>query len=192
MAGFIEAGIGLKPLYTELFQRSLYDIGHLWERNALSVATEHLSTAITERLMAMTYPMLFQRDHVNKSIAVACVANEYHQVGAKMVCDLFELHGWNGFFFGANTPVDDLIKFLIQTPTDVLGLSLSMIFNLDQLAEAIKRIQDAMPHLPVLVGGQAFMQDVGDFFNRFKAVRYLSSLHEVENFVLKVGELGRV
>jgi hypothetical protein len=26
------------------------------------------------------------------------VANEYHQIGGKMVADIFELNGWRGYF----------------------------------------------------------------------------------------------
>jgi methanogenic corrinoid protein MtbC1 len=40
--------IDIKELYTDLFQRSMYEVGELWENNRISVANEHLATAITE------------------------------------------------------------------------------------------------------------------------------------------------
>ena len=35
-------------LYEEVFKVALYEVGRLWETNQLSVASEHIATAITE------------------------------------------------------------------------------------------------------------------------------------------------
>jgi MerR family transcriptional regulator, light-induced transcriptional regulator len=37
--------VGVRSIYLDLFQRSLYDVGSMWERNEISVAVEHLATA---------------------------------------------------------------------------------------------------------------------------------------------------
>jgi len=93
--GLIDQKIFVKDLYLELFQRSMYQVGKLWEENKVSVATEHMATAITEGLLQLVYPMLFSADHVGKSAIIACVPQEYHQLGAKMVADIFEMNGWD-------------------------------------------------------------------------------------------------
>ena len=105
---WLEATDDLRTLYEDLVRRSLYKVGDLWERGQISVATEHLATAISEGLLNLTYPRLFARPRLGKSAVVTCVANEYHQIGGKMVADLFELNGWRGYFLGANTPVNDV------------------------------------------------------------------------------------
>ena len=38
----------IKDQYVGIFQRLLYQVGELWECNQLSVAREHMATAITE------------------------------------------------------------------------------------------------------------------------------------------------
>jgi len=55
----LAAGVGLKDLYVHLFQRALYRVGELWERQRVSVAVEHLATAITERLLTLVQARLF-------------------------------------------------------------------------------------------------------------------------------------
>jgi methanogenic corrinoid protein MtbC1 len=92
------ADIPLKDLYLNLFQRSLYRTGELWEHHKVSVSVEHLATAITERLLTLVEPKIFSGQYRDQSVIVACVADEYHQLGARMVADLFELHGWRGYF----------------------------------------------------------------------------------------------
>ena len=43
----LDSGLNLETLYVNLFQKSLYQVGELWELNEISVAREHLATALT-------------------------------------------------------------------------------------------------------------------------------------------------
>ena len=37
-------------LYEEVFKVALYEVGRLWKTNQISIASEHMATAITERI----------------------------------------------------------------------------------------------------------------------------------------------
>ena len=150
------AGAQVQDLYLNLFQRSLYQVGDLWEQHRISVAVEHLATAITERIMATVQPKVFSGAVRERSLVVACVADEYHQLGGRMVADLAELHGWRGYFLGANTPIEALLQLIDRQKPDLVGLSLSVYFNLPALVKALDAVCGAFPGLPILVGGQAF------------------------------------
>ena len=52
------AGVGLRTLYLDVFQPALREIGRLWQENEITVAEEHLATAITEIAMARLYGAL--------------------------------------------------------------------------------------------------------------------------------------
>lgn len=172
----------IDDIYVHLFQNSLYQVGDYWERNLISVATEHLATAITENLMIAVQPQLFSTERTGKRAVIACVANEYHQVGAKMVADIFELNGWDGYFFGSNTPVDGLIDFISQNNPDVVGLSLSIYFNLGELIIALEKIRKYFPNVPLLVGGQAFRWGGLEVIQRYENVHYLNSIKSLDSF----------
>lgn len=103
----VGAGCPVEKIYTDLFQGALYQIGELWEQNRISVATEHMATSLVESLMIYLQSRIFNTERIGKKAVVACVVREYHQIGAKMVADIFEMHGWDSFFIGANTPVDE-------------------------------------------------------------------------------------
>ena len=47
----LRSGIPVLALYQELYQSALYRIGELWASNRISVAREHLATAIVESLL---------------------------------------------------------------------------------------------------------------------------------------------
>ncbi|MEI8173853.1 MAG: cobalamin-dependent protein [Deltaproteobacteria bacterium] len=184
---WLESHAELRTLYEDLVQRSLYEIGDLWERNRISVATEHLATAITESLLNLAYPRLFASPRLGKSAIVACVANEYHQIGGKMIADLFELNGWRGYFLGANTPVRDLKTLIEEKHPDVVALSVAMVFGLDTLISAAAEIRAAFPDVPILVGGQALRWGGRERVERLSGVRCLMSLSELEAWI-KDGE----
>jgi methanogenic corrinoid protein MtbC1 len=174
------ADIPLKDLYLNLFQRSLYRTGELWEHHKVSVSVEHLATAITERLLTLVEPKIFSGQYRDQSVIVACVADEYHQLGARMVADLFELHGWRGYFLGANTPVQDLLNMIEQKNPALIALSLSIYSNLPALIKALDTVRAKYPDLPILVGGQAFRWGGTDLLKQYRNVTYISSIDQLE------------
>ena len=173
---WMDAEPDLLSLYEDLVQRSLYEVGELWERNQISVATEHLATAISEGLLNLAYPRIFATPRKGKSAVVTCVANEHHQIGGKMVADLFEFHGWRGYFLGANTPVRDVISLIGDKRADVVALSVAIASGLATVITAATEIRAAFPDVPILVGGQALRWGGSERLERIPGVRCLASL----------------
>ncbi len=176
----IDEGIGIKELYTDLFQRSMYEVGELWENNRITVAREHLATSITDSLLNLAYPSLFSTARTGKRAVVSCSVNEYHQIGAKMVADIFELHGWDGHFLGANAPAEDMARFIHEVNPDVVGLSLSLLSNMDKLKHHIDVIRADFPQMDLLVGGQAFRWGGLEVIGSYGRTQYIPSLERLE------------
>lgn len=167
-------------IYRDLFQRSLYEVGELWESNRISVAVEHMATAITELLIATVYPAaLAGRRPKGKRAVISCSANEYHQVGARIVADTMDIHGWDVTFLGANTPARDLLSMIDGRKPDILGLSLSIYFNFSGLTRIIEEVRQSFPRLDIIVGGQAFRWGGREAVAGYGNVEYLPSLEEL-------------
>src|SRR5208283_5572719 len=151
-------------------------------------ATEHLATAISESLLNLAYPRLFAQPRLGKSAVVTCAVNEYHQIGAKMVADFFELNGWRGYFLGANTQVQKVQELVAEKRPNVVALSVASLFGMDALVHAATEIRAAFPEVPVLVGGQGFLWGGRAQVEHLPGVRYLTSLGELESWI-KEGEI---
>jgi len=176
----LDQGIDIKDLYRHLFQATLYQVGALWEVNQLSVAKEHLATAITESLLNLVYPFLFKKRLTSKKAIISCTANEHHQIGGKMVADILEMNGWDSYFLGANTPIDEMLTFIHEIKPDLVGLSLSIGFNAPQLIQSVKSIRENFPQLDIILGGQGFCGDKPASLKAFKHLYYIGSLDELE------------
>jgi methanogenic corrinoid protein MtbC1 len=186
MQGLLNRDIDIKVLYLDLIQRSMYRVGELWEHNQISVATEHLATAITESLLPMVYPKMFGREHLERVALITCVPNEYHQIGSHIVADFFELNRWHGHSLGANMPTNDLLRVIDEMQPDVVGFSVSLPFNLPTLVEVLDGVRESFPNIDIILGGRAFHGITTGKFSptafeqRFSHLRYIASLHDLE------------
>lgn len=173
-------------LYEHLLKPSLYKIGELWEYNKISVATEHLASAIIEAILNEIYSVIKSNRNIQKSVVLTCVEDELHQVGIRMAGDIFELYGWNTFFLGANTPINELIKFLKEKNPDIVALSISLYFHIPVLEIMIQKIRSEFPDLLIFTGGQAFRHGGKEIVSKYKNVIYFPDLFSLGRILKKI------
>jgi len=169
-------------LYETLYKPALYRVGELWEVNKISVADEHLATAVTESLMNDLFSQIISSERKNKRVVVTCIEGEHHQVGAKMVADVFEMHGWDALYLGANTPLTELIPFLEKNKPEILAISLAIYWNIPTLEKWVVELADCFPTTPIIVGGQAFNR-AGSHPLIEKHTTVIQDLNQLENFI---------
>lgn len=175
LTDLLNAKTSILDIYEFLIKRSLYQVGEMWESNQISVAREHLATSISETLLNDIYPELFSTKRVGKKIILACVAKEQHTLGPKIIADIFEMHGWDSLFLGANVPERDLLNMINEEKPDVLGLSVSIFFNVVSLQRTLDVLNQTYSKLPVLIGGQAFCWGGTELLKPFQNTLYFPS-----------------
>jgi len=155
--GAVENKVSIKEIYCHVFEPCQYEIGRLWQSNIASVAQEHYCTASTQLIMSQLYPHIFRTDRTFRgTIVAACVSGELHEIGARMLCDLLEMEGWNTIYLGANVPAGGIVDVLRDNHANILALSASMTFHIRALREVIAAVRLASPATRILVGGYAF------------------------------------
>jgi len=160
----------LQEFYLKVVTYSMYDIGIQWENGLISVAQEHLATSIVMRIMALLYMSeVICTNTKGKAIITAC-SNEYHEVGARIIADMLELDGWDVKYFGANTPEDELIKAIKSIHPVFVGMSITMVFNIEKLIKTIEKIRSVpeIANTKIMAGGYAFNNHI-DSLNKINA-----------------------
>ncbi len=158
-------GINFHDLYLQVFQQALYEVGCLWENDQITIAQEHMATAITRRVMGQIYaqvtahitPRRMFVSALGRSMVAACPANEYHDLGLRMVSDFLEHEGWQVYYLGANVPSEDIVQMVHTQRPNLVTLSITLHQSLMQTRDLIRAIR-TLPngaHTRVLVGGQA-------------------------------------
>lgn len=180
----LEEGTDVITIYEGVIKPAMYKVGELWEEGKISVATEHLASAIVETLLGHLHYRIIKNAGTNKMVVViTSVEDEVHQIGAKMVSDMFELHGWTSHFLGANTPMDELLDFISRINPTIIGLSMSINLHTRNLEKTISKIRERIPEMPILVGGQGLIEDGKDLMMKHTGVLYLKDLPALENFL---------
>lgn len=173
----------IKKVYEELMMPALYQIGKLWEHNKITVAAEHIATAITEAILNEFYSLIIPEIVLQKKMLAACVTGEYHQVGIKMVADIFELNGWDSHFLGANIPTKDLIKYSEEIQPQIIALSLSIYFHYPTLIEMIEQISSSFPEIRILIGGQGLNRGRIHLPNKSGNILLINNLNSVDKLI---------
>jgi methanogenic corrinoid protein MtbC1 len=179
----IEEGVNLKDIYVELFQKSLYRIGKLWDDNKLSIPEEHMATRIVEYLINRFAPV--GKSNSDKKVVVACIDKEFHEIGAKMVSNIFELNGWKSYYLGASVPNKEILKFVKRIDPDIIALSWSLYLNLGRFLEVLDHLTRYFPTKKILIGGQALSENSNNILKKYKNIEYIESLDSLESYLKK-------
>ncbi len=149
-------GIELDEIYLDILQEVMYEVGDLWHRNEITVDKEHYCTSATQVALSHFYSAVFSRPRNGHKILTCCVGSELHEMGARMLSDLFEYHGWDSVYLGAAVPVDSIIGAIREHKPDLVGFSVTMPHFLSLCHEVVWKIRQEFPHLKIAVGGRAF------------------------------------
>jgi methanogenic corrinoid protein MtbC1 len=158
----LDSGSDLRALYMDVVQPAMREIGRLWQTNVLSVAEEHLATAISQAAMGRIFERTFEwRDVRTPTLIAACADTERHQIGLRMLCDLLELDGWDTKYLGASVPIEDLVDIARKQSPDVIAISATIAPHVPRVRDAIAAIRRAtLEKQPIIaVGGRVFFTD---------------------------------
>jgi methanogenic corrinoid protein MtbC1 len=156
-ADIVKSPSDLALLFLEVIQPAMYRIGRLWEKGAITVADEHLASAIVARVLAVISMSMAPPSRSNGTAIVTAAPNEFHELGAWMVADMLKADSWNIKYLGANSPADDLLKLALQTKPAFVAISVTMPFNLYSAKNMINVLKSnpALEKTKILLGGGA-------------------------------------
>lgn len=131
-------------------------VGELWHAHQVSVAQEHLVTGTTETAMALLARRERPPHREGRTIVVAPVSGNAHEVGARVLAHRLDLAGWNAIHLGSELPAAELADALRIFDSRLLALSIALSTQLPEAVEAIRAARSARPEVKVLAGGRVF------------------------------------
>lgn len=148
-------GLGVLEMHA-VVQAAQREIGRLWQLDRISIAQEHMATAISHVVLSHVYQYATPHAPNGRKVLVACVEGELHDFPARLVADALDLAGFEVRYLGASVPTDSLLRMLDQERPDLLALSVTMTFNVMSLRVAVQRVREHTGgSLPIAVGGNA-------------------------------------
>lgn len=150
------AGFTLDEIYIDIIQKVMVEVGQLWHRGDIGVAEEHFITVATQSVLSQFYPIIFSTPKKNLRLLSCSVGNELHEMGIRMISDLFEYHGWDTLYLGAAVPKKSILESIESERPHVVALSVTMPQHLLLCRDIALEIKTKYPDVLVGVGGRAF------------------------------------
>lgn len=153
----LREGLTADDVRYHVVQAAQREIGRLWQEDRISIAQEHMATAISQLALAHLFQHANFRARVGKKILVACVPGEHHDFPARLLADHLDVAGYDVRFLGADVPLDSLLRSIESEKPDLLALSVTMLFNLRSLRETVAAVRAQLEsRVPIAIGGNAF------------------------------------
>ncbi|GAA1931683.1 hypothetical protein GCM10009815_27500 [Nocardioides marmoribigeumensis] len=156
-------GSSVADVLLEVLAPAQLELGRLWERGVVSVAQEHVATAVTQVTMSALQPLFLEQPRLDRTLVAATPPGDRHEIGLRVVTDLLQLRGWDTQYVGASCPVADLVEAVVTAGATLLLLGASMPAHLPGLRAAVEHVR-ADPRcqgVAVLVGGEPFRHAPG-------------------------------
>jgi len=152
----LRQGMTTPELYQRVIAPAMHRIGELWECGAITVADEHLATALTNRILAALRPTPRGAAAPRRGRALlAAVEGEQHALGLRMAADLLEDAGYDAIYLGADVPTGALLRAVESLSPELVAVTATMATLAPRLEAVAAELRRTHPSLGVLVGGQA-------------------------------------
>ncbi len=154
-----EWGADFALLSRDVIGPALAHVGEMWMRGDLSIAEEHLATALISRSIALMAAPLPSPPPGAPRILFSCLAGEFHELGVRIASEVAREAGWDAENLGGNVPREPLLRFVMQRRPQAVGLSLSLSGHIPEAAKTIDGLRQYCPDIKIIAGGRVFQED---------------------------------
>ena len=147
--------LGVPVFIDEVVAPALERLGHAWAEGSVSVAQEHMATAVFRRVLGWLFRVYEVRGTAPR-LVVATPPSQVHELGALMVATSAAAEGWRVTYLGPDLPVADLVSAAGQTGARAVAISAVYVPEDVDLLAALREMRAGLSEgVPLIVGGAA-------------------------------------
>ena len=147
--------LGVPAFLEEVVSPAIERIGHGWSEGSVSVAQEHMSTAVFRRVLSWLLGV-YEVGGDAKRVVVATPPGQVHELGALLVAVTAAAAGWKVTYLGPDVPAADLASAARETRASLVALSVVYAEDNPGLSTAIREVRSALAEdVRLIVGGAA-------------------------------------
>jgi methanogenic corrinoid protein MtbC1 len=151
--------LGVPDFLETVASSTLEEIGHGWKERSVSVAQEHMATAVFRRLLGWLLGV-YQIGSAAHRLVVATLPGERHELGALMAAITAAAEGWAVTYLGPDMPVEELLGAIGQTRAEAVALSIVNGSDEREVLRALREIRAGLPPRVALLLGGASAQSI--------------------------------
>jgi len=178
--------LGVPVFIDQVVAPALAHIGHGWTDRSVSVAQEHMATAVFRRVLGWLLRVYEARSDAPR-IVVATPPGHGHELGALMAAASAAAEGWGVIYLGPDLPVADLVGAAAQAGARAVAISAVYQPRGGDLLAALREAHAALPDsIPLLAGGSAALAIRAEI--RAAGVHVVESLPDFRTLLHRLAE----
>ena len=131
----------------------LRSVGDRWHSGMLTVSQEHFATAVVQRVVTDTAPLLTAADG-GPTIVIGTLEGERHANGALMAAATAASEGWHVIYLGADLPAGEIADTATRARARAIGISVVLAEKKTRAKSDLRNLaKSAAPGTTILVGG---------------------------------------
>lgn len=152
------AGVSPATLFLEVLQPVLIRVGEDWASGAVAVYEEKAISEVCRELIAEISARHAPQFSDGPLLITACVEDERHELGLRMINGLLRQQGYRVRYLGADVSTAFLLDAVASYQPDAVLLSCGGDWSVDDCLEAVagvKSLSSDSFHPEIIVGGRA-------------------------------------
>jgi MerR family transcriptional regulator, light-induced transcriptional regulator len=147
------AALGVPVFLDGLVAPLLRRMGEEWEAGRLSVAQEHLATAIIQRVLEGIIHFLVA-PHGAPNLLLATLAGDQHKMGALLAATTAAAEGWRVTYLGPDLPAAEIATAAVAAGARAVGVSIVHLVERERTLTELRTVRARLPaSVPLLAGG---------------------------------------
>ena len=147
------AALGVPVFLDALVAPLLRRMGEEWEAGRLTVAQEHLATAIVQRVLEGIIHFLVP-PHGAPNLLLATLAGDQHKLGALLAATAAAAEGWRVTYLGPGLPAGEIATAAVAAGARVVGVSIVRLVEPERALTELRTVRTRLPaSVPLLAGG---------------------------------------
>jgi methanogenic corrinoid protein MtbC1 len=152
-----EHKIPLWQIYDEIVRNGMREIGDRWEKGEVRVDQEHRASYETMDALTHLQSQIRMEDPNGRSVVLACVGEEMHEMGLRTASYLFESYGWQTQYIGARTPVESVVRSIREYKPEAVCISATQLGVSPVLGDQLREVAEVSRSIGArtFLGGRA-------------------------------------
>jgi DNA-binding transcriptional MerR regulator/methanogenic corrinoid protein MtbC1 len=180
------ARYGLVGFIDSIAAPFLRAVGDAWHDGSISISQEHMASAIVERVVGETAPLL-SGGSGGSTIVITTLEGERHGGGALMASATAAGEGWKVVYLGADLPTPEIVAIARRTSARAVGISIVAADRKARVAAELRELESALDNRTALLVGGSGAQEIRGFGEWDKAI-FVNSMADL---ISELDILGR-
>lgn len=151
----LAGGLSPEQVHLDLLGPALGSVGERWASGEITVAQEHLASAVSLRLIGRLGPLFNRRGRKRGVVVIGAPPGDDHGIPTAILGDLLRGRGFEVVDLGPNVPAADWAATAAGADRLVaVGVCATTSDNDERIRAALGALRDAVD-VPLLLGGQA-------------------------------------